>query len=164
MVKRKQLEPAIDDEILTHSISELKHTIDWLNSAYESIKAKTLAFLGAGLALLTYLYSSGDLFFPDEMYGRIFYCIGLALVLTSLVMLFRSLWPRRWEFTIDSNDLEDMNFTDKNHYLQYVKEIHIKAYRANLLTYTKNHKILHTAFFPLIVGAIILVVLKIFGT
>lgn len=164
MVKRKQVEPPIPDEILEVTIDELRRTLDWLNAAYDTVKTKTLTFMGGGLALLTFLYANGDIFFPHETYGRIFYIIGFASVIGALIMLFFSMLPRIWEFSIDSNDLEDMNFEDKNHYLQYVKSNYMRAYKRNAKTYGKNHKVLNLSFFPLVLGAIILIVLKIFGT
>jgi|GEM_PF-1498339 len=164
MVKHKQTEPPLSDDILEVTIDELRRTLDWLNTAYDTVKNKTLTFMGGGLALLVFLYTGGDIFFPNEIYGQIFYAIGLALVIGALVMLFFSLLPRVWEFSIDSKDLDDMNFVDKNHYLQYVKGNYMTAYRCNLKTYQKNHRVLNLSFFPLIIGAIILVVLKIFGT
>lgn len=163
MVKKKQTEPPLSDEILKLTIEELRRTLDWLDAAYSSVKTKTLTFIGGGLAVLTFLYASGDLFFPDEFYGRIFYVTGLGLMVSAIIMLFVSMWPRTWEFTIEGDDLDDMNFEDENHYLQYVKNNYMKAYRANSITYSKNHRILHMSFFPLVVGAIMLVVLKIFG-
>lgn len=164
MVKKKQPQSSGDeDEILNITIEELRRTLSWLDEAYNRVKTKTLTFIGAGLALLTFLYASGDIFFPAEAYGQIFYSIGLALIISAVIMLFASMWPRTWLFTVDAEDLDDMNFEDKTHYLQYVKDNYLKAYKANSTTYAKNHKILHMAFFPLVIGAIILVVLKIFG-
>ncbi len=164
MVRHKQTEPPISDETLGVTIEELRRTMDWLSSAYDTVKTKTLTYIGAGLALLTFLYANGDIFFPSETYGRIFYIIGFALIVSALVMLFVSMLPRSWEFSIDSDDLDDMNFVDTNHYLQYVKNNYMNAYRRNRRTYQKNHRILALSFFPLIIGAIILIVLKIFGT
>lgn len=164
MVRHKQTQPPIPDGILEVSIEELRRTLDWLSASYDKIKAKTLTFMGGGLALMVFLYSSGDVFFPSELYGRIFYIIGFALVVSALVMLFASMLPRKWEFSIDSDDLEDLNFVDKEHYLQYVKNNYMYAYKCNLKTYEKNHKMLTLSFYPLIIGAIILVVLKTFGT
>jgi len=163
MVKRKQTQPPIPDEVLKLSIEELRRTSDWLSAGYNNVKTKTLTYLGGSLALLTYLYSGGDLFFPDEMYGRIFYVMGLGSVLCAIVMLFLSMLPRRWEFSTDSDDLDDMNFDDVNHYLQYVKNNYMISYKRNIATYEKNHRVLSLSFFPLVIGAIILVVLKIFG-
>lgn len=164
---RKKDEYFIDDEILIITIDELRRTLDWLDNAYHRVKTKTLTFIGAGLAVLTFLYAtgaeSGDVFFPDEAYGRIFYLIGLGFVISSMIMLFVSMLPRRWEFTIDRGDLRDMNFEDKLHYLQYVKDNYLLAYETNLKTYEANHRILNLSFYPLVSGAIMLIVLKIFG-
>lgn len=165
MVRRKQVDPPLSDEMLKVTIDELRRTNDWLNSAYDRVKVKTFTFLGGGFALLLYLYSpNGDVFFPKEFYGQIFYVIGLALLVSAMVMLFFSLLPRMWIFSIDREDLSDMNFVDDNHYLQYVKNNQLKAYEQNSRTYAKNHRVLALSFYPLIIGAIILVVLKMFGT
>lgn len=164
MVQRKQEDSKIDDAILLLTIEELRRTLDWLSDAYDKVNTKILTFLGGGLAALTFLYASGDLFFPAEFYGQIFYVIGLVGMVSGIVMLFISLWPRVWEFTIDSEDLNDMNFNDYTHYLQYVKQNYMKAYKSNSNCYQKKHRLLHRAFIPLVIGAIILVVLKIFGT
>lgn len=163
MVLKKIVEPPIDIESQKLTIEEIRRTLDWLEKAYASVKNKTLTFMGGGLALLTFLYSGGNLFFPHEFYGRVFYVTGLILVLGALVMLFFSMLPRRWEFTIDRKDIQDMNFQDYEHYLQYVVSNYLTAYEQNLTTYNKNHKVLNLSFYPLVFGAIILVVLKIFG-
>lgn len=165
VVKRKQTHPPLSDKTLTVAIEELRRTNDWISAAYDRVKVKTFTFLGGGLALLLYLYSpNGDIFFPKEVYGRIFYVIGLGLLISSVIMLFISLLPRRWYFSADLDDMKEMNFEDDNHYLQYVKNEHMVAYENNLKTYEQNHRILTLSFYPLVVGAIILVVLKIFGT
>lgn len=164
MVKRKQNEPPLDDETLKLTIEELRRTNDWISNSYDKVKTKTFTFLGGGFGLLIFLYSSGDIFFPKEDYGRIFYVLGLALLIGSIVMLFVSLLPRIWEFSTDCDELEELNFEDHSHYLQYVKSNYIKQYRKNKHTYEKNQRIMSLAFYPLTLGAIIMVVLKIFGT
>lgn len=165
MVRRKQIDPPLSDEMLKVTIEELRRTNDWLSEAYDKVKVKTFTFLGGGLGLLVFLYSpDGDIFFPIETYGRIFYVIGFASLVSSLVMLFFSLLPRMWIFSIDRDEIVEMNFTDDNHYLQYVKSNQLKAYEANSKTYAKNHRVLALSFYPLIIGAIILIVLKTFGT
>lgn len=163
MVKRKQVQPPLSDEMLEVTIDELRRAYDWVSHMYDKVKSKTLTFLGGGLALLIFLYSGGNLFFPSQVYGQIFYVIGLGLVVCSLVMLFVSTLPRTWLLTVDSKDMDDMNFEDDNHYLQYVKNNYMEAYKFNKNIYEKNGKMLNLSFFPLVIGAIILVVLKIFG-
>lgn len=164
MVKPKQTQPLITDDVLLITIDELQRTMDWLDASYRNTKTKTLTFMGGGFALMTFLYASGDLFFPPELYGRIIYVVGLALIIAALVILFLSMLPRRWEFTTDYKDLCEMNFEDKNHYLQYVKDNYMAAYKNNMYTYDRNNKLLTSSFYPLVIGAILLVVLKIFGT
>lgn len=159
-----------DEDILELTIEELRGTSEWVNDAYQRIKAKTVLFLGGGLALLTFLYADGDTFIPPDTAGKIFYFCGLSLLVGALVALFASLWHRRWEFSITGDDIEKIGkepretfLVSRKAYLDYVMRQHLKAYKKNLITYESNHKLLNVAFYPLVIGAIILVVLNIFG-
>lgn len=70
-------EPREEEKILEIAIEEQRRVFDHLNAGYEQAKVKLLTFIGAGLALMTYLFSSGNLFVPEELYGKIFYFTGL---------------------------------------------------------------------------------------
>ena len=83
--------------ILETSIKVLEERYQLFNKMYEGAKGKTVTFLGAGFALLVYLYSNttGEknglldlLFIPEEIYGKLFYFISLYLILTSMYSLF----------------------------------------------------------------------------
>lgn len=151
------------EEIIELAIVELRRTFDWVDAAYQRVKLKTITYLGGGLATLAFLYANGDTFIPKEAYGKIFYFIGLGLVLGALVLLFISMLPRYWEFSIDHQVIEKLEFKSKKEYLSNMKEAYLSAYKHNLQVYEKNHKFLSYGFYPLIFGVIILVVLKLFG-
>src|SRR4051812_24138100 len=78
--------------VLRIAIEEQRRVYDELNEATASIKIKILTLTGAGLALLTFLYANpsnlkNPLFIPPQIYGKIFYIVGLILTLGSLGML-----------------------------------------------------------------------------
>jgi len=158
--------------ILRATIDELRHTFNWIDSAHTRMKTKALAFIGGGLATLTFLYADADIFLPPQTYGKIFYFVGLGLLLTSLVMLLSvSLKPAHWEFSIEDKDIEAVKFpsnkdflANEEEYLLYLKERYYMAYKMNLSMYEYACKWLNRAFIPLLSGAIVLAVLKIFGT
>ena len=150
--------------ILELMISEIRRADDWVNDGYKRVKTKTLTFLGGSFALLTFLYADGVTFIPKEVYGKIFYFAGLGLILGGMIALFVSLHPRRWEFSLESKDLPRLIKGSKLEYLEHVKDRYLFAYKANLKTHDKNAILLNRSFYPLILGATILVVLKIFGT
>jgi hypothetical protein len=157
--------------ILQLTIEELRRTYDWLDSAYVRLKTKTLTFLGAGLAVLTFLYNGGNTFIPHETYGIIFYFGGLILLLSALALLLIALLPRHWEFSVEIPDIEAISFPSKKDfleneqaYLEYIKNRYVTAYKMNISTYEANQKLLNLSFYPLVLGAIILTVLRMFGT
>lgn len=145
-------------------ISELQRVYDWLTAAYQQAKVRVLTFLGGGLAVMTFLYADGDTFIPKETYGQIIYFGAVGLVIGSLLLLFTALLSRRWEFTLESRDLPKLEEKTRLEYLKYLKKQYISAYEANSRTYEIVHKYLNRAFLPLLSGAILLIVLKIFGT
>lgn len=157
--------------MLIIAIEELRRTYDWVDGAFTRMRTKTLAFVGGGLAALTFLYADADTFIPKQTYGKIFYFIGLGLLLAGLItLLVVLLKPVSKEFSIEDKDIEAIHFpspkdflASEEAYLLYVKERYFTAYKFNLGVYAYCCKWQTRAFLPLLTGAIILAVLKIFG-
>jgi hypothetical protein len=150
-------------QLLTLAISELQRVNDNLNHNYDQARVKVLTFLGAGLATLTYLYGSGDLFIPKEQYGIIFYCSGLGLTIAGLIVLFIALLPVTWYYATETSTLRKLKFSNEEDMLEYVKEEYIITIEANSKSYEKKQKMLTVGSYMLIIGAIILVILSKFG-
>lgn len=150
-------------EVLEVAIEELRHTNQWLSEAFQRVKNKSLTLIGGALATLTFLYSSGDIFFPGEVYGRIFYFIGLGALLIGLGLLCLTLLPQRWEFSTENKELAKLEQKNIVKYLEYVKDRHLDSYRSNMRTYEHTQVLVMRGFHALILGAIILVILKIFA-
>ena len=150
------------EEVLEIAIAEQRRVYDHLCESYQHVKIKILTFLGGGLALLTFLYSDGTTFIPPQVYGRIFYFIGLTLLVSALIMLFVAIRPTYWEVPTESVDLRKLDYDSPKDYLNYVKERYLICWDINRKAFQTKQKLLDFAFYPLIFGAIILVVLKIF--
>lgn len=131
----------------------------------QNVNIKTLTLAGAGLAVLTYLYGSGDFFIPDEVYGKIFYAIGATLLVGAVSVLLYAVKPSgKWELPTETKQsLQGLSETDKRKYLEYVKDRYIYCYTENGRYYHSKQRLMNLSFYPLVFGAIILVVIKIFG-
>lgn len=151
------------EEILKLTIEEQRRVYDCVDSNYQQIKTRTIVFLGAGFAVMTFLYSSGDIFFPEQLYGRIFYFVALGLVITGFCLLFVALQTAQWEFPTEKTRLSKLaDFRSRIAYLEYVKDRYLACYDRNIAICEKKHRLLSTSFYPLVIGATILVLLKIF--
>ncbi|MCA9325559.1 hypothetical protein KDA23_05875 [Candidatus Saccharibacteria bacterium] len=144
------------------AIDELRRSNAKLDKAVDQLRVKTLTFIAAGFALLTYLYKDGNLFIPVELYGRIFYFVGLASILSALILFLLGLRPYPWMLTTEIKQLKKIPQRSENQYLEYVKGEYISCFEKNGATYEIKHRSFNLGFILLILGASILVVIKTF--
>lgn len=150
------------ESILEIAVEEQRRVYDKMFDNYQQVKSRTLVFLAAGFALMTFLYASGDIFFPKQTYGQIFYLAALGLVIFGFCALFIALQAARWEYPTEKSRLQTLDFPSKVEYLEYIKDRYILCYTLNVTVCEKKHMLLRISFYPLIIGATILVLLKIF--
>lgn len=149
--------------VLQATIAEQQRVYDELVESKRQVNIKTLTLGGAGLALFTYLYTGGDLFIPDEIYGRILYVIGAVLALGAEGVLLFAIKPSgRWELPTESeHKLKNLSETSERDYLEYIKDRYIYCFKHNSKHYSKKQRLMNLSFFPLVFGAIILVAIKV---
>lgn len=151
-------------KVLKIAIEEQRLVAQKLHDDYHQMKIRTLTYLGGGLATLTFLYTrKPDLFIPEETYGQIFYFAGLGMMILSISLLLQNLTPANWEIPTENTKLLELDEESEQEYLEYVKLRYVTCFTGNIRTYSVKQKILNTAFYPLVFGAIILVVLNLFG-
>lgn len=151
-------------EVLRIALEEQRREYDELTAMKNAVAVKTLTLTGAGLALLTYLYGGGNLFFPQELYGRVFYIVGALLTVGSVsVLLFATKPTGKWELPPQDVDLEELTEDDEREYLEYMKRRYLTCWNLNSKYYNMKQRLMNMSFYPLVFGAIILVVIKIFG-
>lgn len=169
-----------DDEraikILELALEEQRRFHDELTSAFETQKNRILYYIGAILAALTFLYSGAlgsqmtmqeRLFIPPELYGMLFYFFGVACLLYALFVLTRGMWPNgTWSVYTETTEKRVVGSVDpqlsEREYLQEMVNGYETYTNQNLRFHDKKSEATRNAFFPMLTGAIILVVLRFF--
>lgn len=163
-------------DILKASLDEQRRFHDELTSAFRNERNKIVYFIGTILAILTFLYAGATdttktvaerLFIPDELYGLIFYFAGLFSLMYALVSLIRGARPdTQWNVPSDVIEESVLNKVDRTmteqDFLQRLVDEYEQSTSMNLKVHTKKSEAIRTSFFPLLIGAIILIVLRFF--
>ena len=119
-------------EILKSTLAEQQRFHDELTNSFDDTKNRIVVYIGAILAILTFLYSGAidtskgvreRLFIPEELYGIIFYFFGLTCILYALLVLVRAMkMDTQWEVYTDTSDRRIIGSIDnrltKREYLQ----------------------------------------------
>lgn len=173
MINDQEDRPSV--EVLRIAVEEQRRFHDELTSSFRGLRNKTLSFIGATLALLTFLYagaSSSDggnlttaerLFIPHELYGLIFYFVGLSCIIYALGKLVHGAKPDAvWSVPLEQRDYANLIEDDERRFLQKLKDEYVAKTEENLQVHAKKSEALKDSFYPLLVGAILLVVLRYF--
>lgn len=162
--------------ILLTALEEQRRFHDEITSSFDNIKSKIVLYIGAMLAVLTFLYSGAldgsksmreRLFIPPELYGMLFYFFGLACITYALFVLIRAMRiDTEWEVYTETAERRIIGGVDeKLDQKEYLQEM-VDGYELATSKNLKAHKIkavaIKAAFSPMIGGAIILVVLRFF--
>lgn len=162
-------------EVLKVAVDEQRRFHDELTDSFKGLRTKILTFIGATLALLTFLYAGASkdngaalstqerLFIPHELYGLIFYFAGLACLLYALAKLVHGAKPdATWSVPLEQDDYIGLNEKDEVVFLTKLKDEYVKTTSSNLKVHSKKSAALKDSFYPLLIGAILLVVLRYF--
>ena len=164
---------AIDKESIRLYIEEQRRYHDELTHSFSVQKTRIYAYIGAILAVLAFLYSGAldenktttreKLFIPDELYGQVFYAFGLFLLLYALGKLVQGARPNSiWTVALQSKDYKKVESKSEGEYLVELKDYYEDARSSNIVQYSEKHEALRDSFYPMLLGAIILVVLRYF--
>lgn len=162
--------------VLRVALDEQRRFHEELTNSFDNIKSKIVVYIGAMLAVLTFLYSGAleetntmrqRLFIPDELYGMIFYFFGLACLIYALFVLIRAMrTDTQWEVFSETTERRVIGTIDEKlnevEYLQEMVNGYETATGKNLQAHRINSNAIQNAFLPMIGGAIILVVLRFF--
>jgi len=118
--------------VLELSLEELRIIYARLDASMHTTRLRILTFLGAGLALLSYLYSGGDLFIPPERYGRVFYFLGLGLLTAGLCFLLQAIRPNQWSVPLEANLIKLNRLKTKLGFLEEVVEQYVESMVMNI--------------------------------
>ncbi len=152
-----------NSDTLELALEELRIIYGRLDESLATIKVRVLTFLGAALALLSYLYGSETLFIPAQNYGRVFYFLGLGLVVSAIGFLLRALKAMAWSVPIESKLTKIRLHKKKHELLELLVEEYIECMIINLGRYETKVADLNSGFFQLLCGSILLLVIKSIG-
>ena len=162
--------------ILSTTLDEQRRFHDEITKSFDNIKSKIILYIGAILAVMTFLYSSAldggkttqeRLFIPKELYGVLFYFFGLMCLIYALSVLIRAMrMDTQWEVYTETAERHVVGGVDeKLAHQEYLQEM-VNGYETAISKNLRSHRIksvaIQTAFSPMIAGAIILVVLRLF--
>lgn len=162
----------MDIKTLKAYIEEQRRFHDELTRSYEMLRTKIVTQIGGTLALLAFLYAGAldttkttleRLFIPPELYGKIFYYLGLFFILYSLGKVIHGARPNGvWTVAYQSQDNKPVESMAHKDYLIKLKNDYDKARADNAVQYSKKYEAYKDAFYPLLAGAIIMIVLRYF--
>jgi hypothetical protein len=172
---KSKLPPIQKEAALLKSIEELRRTHDEISDLYQRIRMRVLTYIGFGFALLTLLYGDGGnqpedkaeifnrLFIPSELYGIILYFLGLFLIIVAICILFLATQSVLWRIPTDFKELKELKYQNFLEFLEYIRDEYIEALKINKAHCEKKQRYLDTATFPLIFGAVLLIVINYFS-
>ncbi len=152
------------------ALAEQRKDYDQVNAMYESSRVKNYSMFAFMFGLLAYLYTSNGedgsirerLFIPPEAYGIIIYAIAIVLIFYGMKSLIIALKSRPWKTAYD-NEQDGYHMKDYERYLKYMRKRYLKCSETNSNSYAEKQELLDEALWPLIIGSIILIVIKIIG-
>lgn len=150
-------------DVLKLSLDELRIIYARLDVAQATARLRTLTFLGAALALLSYLYGNGDLFIPAERYGKVFYFLGLGLIISAISLLMHAMRPKQWSVPIESKMTKLKRNKTQLELLEQLVEDYTECMLHNVAIYEKQMPYLYSSFFQILCGGTLLLVLKNIG-
>ncbi len=162
----------VDKEALRIYIEEQRLYHAELTSSWLGKHTRIVTYIGAILALLAFLYAGAldssqstkvRLFIPDEIYGQVFYAFGLFLLLYALGKLIHGARPSgAWTVAVESKDVHVVESLTEEEYLVKLKNDYEAARKDNIVLNSRKHEAIKDSYYPMLLGAIILIVLRYF--
>lgn len=121
-----------DDEIKKLDIKtsiELKR-YEWLDKHFLETKNRRLLLVSAEVAIFVYLFSDLQNMIPGELYGIIFFGMGIASAIASLVASFYHLRPIRWFYPIGATEKAEIDASKSE--LEWKKIVYTDCHKTNL--------------------------------
>jgi hypothetical protein len=154
--------PAAKEKILQTSVDELRRKYDELNSTYDQLRIKALAFITGEIAVVTFLFATG-INIPHIIYGIVFFLFGSGCIAISFILLLLSLRSVSWSLPIHPKVLEEHDygtFPTKVDFLEYICKCYSTSLEKNHPKVEERAKMFDKALMLLFVGVIILLVIK----
>jgi len=148
-------------EVLKQTILELRRRYDHINNAYDQLRFKVLGLLGGEVAGVTFIFSSGG-FMPDQNYGKVFYVMGIVLIVAAFSLLMSLISSVEWSLPLEVKKLKEhkKNPPDELGFLEYIRDEYLTCVRKTIDQYEIRMKRFDRTVYILVAGVIMLLVIK----
>lgn len=149
---------------LKTSLEEERRRYQDILVSFREMRNRTLVFLSVELAIMTYFFANLNEILPNELYGIIFFTIGVICIAVSIALLFyRYRMIPDWPDPVGPVELIKINqAASESEYLRII----VNDYKA---ASAKTNEILHRhavsinwSLYLFVIGAIILLIIKFF--
>lgn len=151
-----------DDEKAKYHLllHEHRERLRGINVACKELRNRMLLFLTADLAVLAYCFTNAEEYLPAELYGVIFFALGVASLIASVCVITAFLCiVKPWSPT----EIPDIQHLD---YEKEILQATIQSYQSSCENaqrkLARQHLIANLALLLFLIGAIIVIIIKIF--
>ena len=151
----------MSERILEIQLEEWRRKYDSIDTAYDRIRARSITLITVQLAFGGYILTQIQSMIHNELYGIVFFIMGVLVFLYSASLSTRNYRARHgWSSPMWELEIERMNnCTDTSAALEILVADYKKAYDHNLSIHEPAAQRLNQSLFIFIAAAIILLVL-----
>lgn len=143
------------------TLSELRRLYDRINADYNTLRGRIFTLLGGELIAVSFIFG-GENFLPHQVYGKVFYFIGIGLILLATAFLYMGSSPVLWSAPFELKEAKQMpekyNTSEELH--KYVKEEYIESIEHCMGKHEEKVRHFTLALRLLFSGVIMLLILK----
>lgn len=154
--------PAVQEKILQTSVDESRRKYEELNSNYDQLRVKVLAFITGELALTAFLFASG-IPLPRIIYGIVFFLVGVGCIAASFIILLLLLRSMTWSSPVHPSTLKKHDYREyptKVAFLEHICKCYSVSLEKNEPRISTRARMFDNSLMLLFVGVIILLVIK----
>ena len=156
-------------KILELAMVELRQKYLNLNNDYDNLGTKIFTLIATELVITTFLFTfkitaNKPLFALNNVAIIILFGIGMGGIMIAIGLLFWATTSNKWAYPAELKELKLLNYSKYSDMLEEIKDDYIAAYNYCITRYNHRRIAFDGSVLMFIVGAIILMVIKIGGS
>lgn len=155
--------PKLQNHKLKLKLDAEKERYSAAEGSFNGIRSRCLALLSVEMVLITYFFSDLRSIIPSEIYGIIFFAIGIISIIASAGLSLYSIRPITWPDPIGPEEYAKLDYAkDENECLKvFANDYTLSAEEAKRLT-AKQAQIFKYSLLLFVFGLIMLLIIKFF--
>lgn len=156
--------PIKDDdkpEVIKTSIQELKSLYQRIDTNWINLKNRTLGLLAGEVAVVSFIFTDNT-FVPKEIYGRVYFAVGIGLVSLAFALLLFILATSSWRMPYDVETSQKLykRFDSHLDFLEHIREDYEQCINFCLVKMAFRARLYNISLLALSSGIIMLLVLR----